>query len=255
MYNIYANEEEKLKWQIKHSSLGKISNRQVTYQECRDFACQNIVNSLTKIPEINDSSTIIDLPLNTDFHFLTRVDTYMMDGSYDPYHYYQEFENRDFISFSTTHNLNISHYKYYGSNIRLAYNITPDLIAHIFPCDSDTNIRAEKEDELTDIPSLWLTLKELNNITLKLNTYDQITCKTKKDGKIIKPSCIVAINELDENIIRVAKEFGIGIIIVHPNPRACCNCSDLYSDYFELQRVNEKVKKICKVDISHHYYF
>lgn len=102
---------------------------------------------------------------------------------------------------------------------------------------------------------MWLTLKELNNITLKLNTYDQITCKTKKEGRIIKPSAIIAINELNENIIRVSEEFGIGVIITHPNSRACHNCSDLYSDYFELQRVNEKVKKLCKVDISHHYYF
>ena len=96
----------------------------------------------------------------------------------------------------------------------------PKEIVHVFPADSDTEQYAENEEELTFLPSFWLKLNELEELTNLLGVYNQITCETKRDGEIIKPYAVVAFGEIDEKISEIAKNFNIKCILVHPDENA-----------------------------------
>lgn len=95
-----------------------------------------------------------------------------------PDNYYNQFYVGKYASFSIINSKNISHYGE-GGNLLFAYNFSPSLISHIFPIDSDSDTTALLEDELTEFPSLWLTLSSLDDITFDLKTYNQITAMTK----------------------------------------------------------------------------
>ena len=171
-------------WQTKHSSLAEISEGEVTYEQCRKYACEDIAKKLT-YPIQENKFFIIEIPEGTEFHFIGRVDT--SQGGNKTNSYYKTFEDRDFVAFSTINNQNISHYR---GKIFFAYNILPEDIVHIFPIDSDTKKQAKSEEELTWLPSLWLTLQDLEELTKQLKVYNQITCKTKRNGQILKPFAI-----------------------------------------------------------------
>ena len=112
-------------------------------------------------------------------------------------------------------------------------------------CDSDPN--AINEEDITEFPSLWLTLHELNESTLKLKTYNQITCRTKCNGKIIKPVRIIAIDSITPEAETIAKAFGIGCTIVHPNKNAICEKSDPFIPFIaENKRKREAIFKNLK---------
>lgn len=236
-------------WEIQQSSLAKISKHEVSYHQCRRYACEDIARNLTHLGE--DLPFIVEIPANTDFHFIGRVDTSW--GNNTPFTYYNSFEDRTFISFTTINNMNISRYK---GKIFFAYNIIPEDIVHIFPMDSDTSKEAKCEEDLTPLPSLWLTLQELEDITAELGIYNQITCKTKRNGKILKPFAIIVFNELDEYTQEVAKKFGIGCIIVHPDKEAINYDKDLLYDYFQLKFVSSKMKeKYDLEDVRYLFYY
>lgn len=222
-------------WEISRSSLSKLK-KNVSYDDCKFYACNDIANNLNHISL--DLPFIIDLPKGSIFNFLVRVGTGLLTPN-DVETYYNQFSERDYISFSTISNKNVSHYGM-GGNILFAYNITPDLIVHIFPMDCDSNCEASEESDITIYPSLWLTLKELNAATLKLKTYNQITCKTKKDGQILKPCRIIAINKITDEILSIAKKFGIGITIVHPDKKAIC---ETYDPFIPFQKKYESKRK------------
>lgn len=172
-------------WEIEQSSLARNSKSlTVTYEQCRKYACEDITNNLMHIPK--DISSILEIPKGTDFHFIGRIDTSI--SSNIPRGYYKDFERRSFASFSIINNKNISRYE---GGLFFIYDINPEDIVHIFPMDSNTYVTAEQEDDLTILPSLWITLEELEKLTLELKVYSQITCNTKRNGKIIKPVAVI----------------------------------------------------------------
>lgn len=238
-------------WEVEHSSLARLSTNSITYEQCRNYSRMDIVNNLTHMPD--NLPFITELPPGTDFNFLVRVDT-TKGYSYDPNSYYSSFEERDFISFSTINRKNISHYKYHGRNLLLAYNIPPEVIVHVFPADSDTNSRAKNEEDLTILPSLWLNIEDLNSLTLKLKTYNQITCKTKINGTILKPFAIIVFDEIDDYAISVAKDFGIGCIIVHPDNNALHYNADLYYDYYTTKKASDTMENLYQINLLSHFY-
>lgn len=230
----------------------KSSHCNKTYEQCRDYSCNDIANNLTRISD--DSSFITELPPGTNFNFLIRVDTSSY-YSYNPSYYFQSFKKRNYISFSTINNKNISHYKYRGRTLLLAYDVTPDTIVHVFPIDSDIKTDAKSEEELTLFPSLWLTLKELNSLTLKLRTYNQITCKTKINGNIIKPFGVICFDKVDDYAIEVAKNFGIKCIIVHPDTNALHYSADVYYDFPTTREASYIMEEMYEINLTSHLYY
>lgn len=224
---LYKSEE----WQIKHSSLAKRWHGNFTYKQCRDYSCTSICSDLT---HINPNKCIIEIPKGEEFHFIGRVDTEWC--KHDPFTYYMAFKRRTFISFSTVCNKNISHYK---NALFFVYDIYPEDIVHVFPMDSNTKVFAEGEEILTYFPSLWLTLKDLEDLTAKLGVYNQVTCRTKRKGKILKPIAVLAFGTITDEIMHVAKLFKVGIILVHPDDNAINYKEDLIAcDYDTLQSVS-----------------
>ena len=122
--------KEKKEWEIHHST-NFLRTQNTNYDQCRAFACESIVNGLTKI--YVKKGEIVDIQKGVPFHFIGRVDT--SNGNNSPQRYYQAFGSRNFVAYSTICNQNVSHYK---GNIFFIYNIFPQEIVHIFPMDSDT---------------------------------------------------------------------------------------------------------------------
>ena len=231
-------------YQIKHSSLAKISKTEVTYEQCRKYACEDICSNLTHL-NLTKKSSVVEIPYGTEFHFIGRVNT--NSGGYRPEAYYETFESRDFVSFTSINNKNISHYK---GRVFFVYNIHPEDIVHIFPMDSDIKTRATSEDELTMLPSLWLTLSDLESLTLMFKVYNQITCKSKRNGQILKPFAVVAFDKLDDDVRRIADMFGIGCIIVHPDKDAINYRKDLLYDCWALNSIAPIMKKLYGIPVN-----
>lgn len=52
--------------------------------------------------------------------------------------------------------------------------------------DSDTKKEANREEELTKLPSLWITLSELDELSKELGVYNQVTVRTKRNRTLSK---------------------------------------------------------------------
>ena len=237
MWNMLKSKE----WEVKKSSLSRNSDREVTYEECRKYACNHIVSNLTSISCAK--SQVIEIPRGSEFHFLGRVDTNIYINVPDIY--YKSFKSRNFAAFSVINNKNISRYK---GGIFFVYDILPEEIVHIFPTDSSTIKDAKSEEELTLIPSLWLNLEDLEALTLKLGVYNQITCKTKRNGEIIKPRAVLAFGEQADEAIQIAKDFGLICIKVYPDEDAIEYTQDLLYDYM-VYRVADKMQELYDLNM------
>ena len=234
-------------WEIKHSSFAKLKQGEATYSECRKFACRDIAKNTTKIPK-RKVPFVIDIPKGTDFHFIGRVDT-SDKGSNHVKSYFQSFKYRTYISFSTVNKKNISTY---NGRLFFIYNICAEDIVHIFPTDSDTDIYAKSEKMLTAFPSLWITLKELEDLQNKFGTYSQVTCKTHRRGNIIKPVAVLAIDNVSSYVKKIAEEFEVGIVVIHPDDDAINYKKDLLNDYEKIDSISDEFRKYYK-DINYRY--
>lgn len=234
-------------WERRNSSLAKM-NKKATYEQCRGFACNDIAGKVTKFSK-HTLPFIYEIPEGTEFHFIGRVNT--NKGINNRKDYEESFHLREYVAFSTINNANISRYK---GKAFLVYDIEPEDIVHIFPCDSDTKKFAKNENDLTYLPSLWVTLEELEKVTQQLEVYNQITCKTKRKGKILWPFAIIAIEKVDYYIRKIAREFGISIIIVHPNNGAINYGEDLLYDSEMLELVSSKLQKKYGLNIKNILY-
>lgn len=230
-------------WEIEHSTLAQISKSQVTYEECRKYACEDISSKLTRFPQ--NSPFIIEIPEGTEFHLIGRVDTGI--SGYSPEKYYGDFERREYISFSLISNKNVSHYK--GETF-LLYDILAEDIVHIFPLDSDTNMFAKKEDDLTWFPSLWLDTENLEKVTNELGVYNQITCRTKRNGKILKPFAIASFYELDPNLMKLAGIFGIKCVVIYPDDIAIDYRKDIIFDDAHMKYVSAKMDELFGIPVK-----
>lgn len=233
---------EKRNWETSHSSFIRL-NSNATYEQCRAYACEDILNGLTKISI--QKGEVIEIPYGTPFHFIGRVDTSWSDNN--PSEYYKAYMDRHFISYSTICNQNISHYK---GNIFFAHNLYPEDIIHIFPMDSDTKIRAIEEEDLTLLPSLWLSLHDLDMLSIEMGVYTQVTAKTKRNSQILKPFAVIAFEETNNEIQDIANQFEIGTIIVHPNENAIDYHRDLLYDMDKLQSISEITKRIYGFSVT-----
>lgn len=226
--------EEKKKWETLHSSLGRMGN--VNYNQCRSFACKNIAEELTKIDV--KKGEIIEIPQNIPFHFIGRA--YTANWGNNPENYYQSCMKRKFVPCTTICNQNVSHYK---GDIFFMYNICPDDIVHIFPMDSDTKKKADREEDLTILPSFWITLSELEEVTKELGVYNQVTLKARRNGQIIRPFAIATFDKISQEVQKIADLFKIGIVILNPDSNAVNYRGDLLYDWFKLKVVSDVMKE------------
>lgn len=248
-------------WELQHSTLYKNYNAQqknslikrlifnsLTFDKCKKYSQNSIVSNLTKV---DNSQPIIEIFQDEEFCFMGRVDT-SLGRCYNKHNYYQDFDSRNFISFSTITNENISHYaNEKHSNIMFAYNVPAEAIVHVFPCDSNTWTKAETEEKLTQFPSLWLSLDELNEFTKELRVYNQITCKTKIDGKILKPSALIVFDDLTDEAKAIAEDFDVNIILIHTKKNVINYNDDLMKDSTNLKRVSRILYD--KLNINFYY--
>lgn len=249
----YRNKE----WERLNSDLYKLyisigrPTDDLTLEECRQFACNNIAKNLTKI---DSSLPFIELNEDDEFCFIGRVDTNLEDP-YNPARYYQSCQDRTFMSFSTLTHENISHYKNSQRNYMFVYNMPASAIVHIYPCDSDTATYAKSEDDLTRIPSLWITLDKLNGMTKQARIYNQITCKTKYDnGEIIKPAGLLVFNSMSEEAQAVADRFDIPCILVHTKKNVITYDGDLFKDQLSLEDISDILKREYGIEFMDNYY-
>lgn len=238
-------------WEIKNSTLFKQSLIQkmiannLTLDQCKTFSQHNIVDNLTKI---DTSKPILELWPEDKFCFIGRVDT-SLGHCYNKHNYYQDFEKRNFISFSTITNENISHYENSRyPEIMFAYNVPAEAIVHVFPCDSNTWTQAKTEEKLTEFPSLWWSLDELNEYTKKLKVYNQVTCKTKINNKIIKPCALIVFDNITDEAKAIANDFEINIIQIHTNKKMLNYNDDLMKDATKLRKVAQTLYDDFKID-------
>ncbi len=232
MYTKVPNEKE---WERVHSTLYQMTGEEMlTYHLVRDSSCREIVSRLTK--KIDTEDSVIEIPQGEEFHLLGRVST-MQFGRYIASSYYEACQKRKFLSFSTVHAKNISIYQ---GRPFLLYDIHPEDIVHIFPTDSDTSTLAKTEEELTYLPSLWLNLEALEQLTDRLGVYNQITCRTVR---CLRPWGVLAISEVSDEVRRIAKEFQVKPVLVHPEEDVICYQKDLLYDSEKLKEVNEVLNR------------
>lgn len=215
------------KWIIENSSFNYLG---ITLEECRRMSFEDICKGLTKIdvPK-KDKYWELYLPKGTEFHLIGRVDTTAQigEGSVKKKRYYKDFTERNFIGFTEVWNKNVSHYK---GDIFFLYDIMQKDIAHVFPCDSDTQKYVKKLEELSELPSMCLSLKELERLSYEMKTYCQITCRTKRNNVMIKPYAIMTLDKPTSRERQIAKAFEIGAVIVKPDDDAINYVGDLLSE-------------------------
>lgn len=230
-------------WLIQHSSLVKrcLATRVQlekfpTFDECWKYACDCISNGtrLQRVPRVGE---VVEVNGEQSFHFMVRVDTtvqIIVDGTtITPKVYYKTFESREFVSFSTIWQDNVSHYM--GSPL-FVYNINPEDIVHIFPMDSSTFMYAKYSKDLTNAPPLLLDLKDIDNLSTEMGCYPQITCRTKRNGKIIKPVAIAVLNNITSEDVKIAESFGLGIFRIITSNKAIQYSGDVLCDPLQLLR-------------------
>ena len=230
-------------WLIQHSSLvkrclatGVQLEKFPTFDECWKYACNSISNGtrLQRVPRVGE---VIDVNEEQSFHFMVRVDTtvqIIVDGTtITPKVYYKTFESREFVSFSTIWQDNVSHYM--GSPL-FVYTINPEEIVHIFPMDSSTFMFAKFSKDLTNAPPLLLDLKDIDNLSTEMGCYPQITCRTKRNGKIIKPVAIAVLNNITSEDVKIAESFGLGIFRIITSHKAIRYNGDVLCDPLQIVR-------------------
>lgn len=206
-------------WAVEHSSLVKQQGNSKrkkaklpSYDECWKHACKSIADgtNLRVKPKVGE---IITVTTDEEFCFFGRVSTTMSvrygNQPITPELYYSAFEKRTFISFSPIWQNNLSHYT---GRAFFLYDINYQDIVHIFPMDSATQSNATSLQNLTAVPNMLLDLEDLLKLSTKMKCYAQVTCKTKRNGEIIKPVAIAFLDDVTEEDKKLASAFGVGII-------------------------------------------
>ncbi len=244
--NKIIDESKLIEWEINHSTFAQKIKLNATYEECRNYSCQDISRRTNQSFIFEDKDTVIELPFGTDFHFIGRVDTNVTTQPYKRQHYYEVMQKRTFASFTTINKKNISRHR---GRPFLIYNILPQDIVHVFPIDSDTSAYSKTELELSALPSWWLSLNELEKLSWRFGMYNQVTCKTKRNGEVIMPIAVAAFESITEDILQVAKTMEVGIVLVHPEKDAISYQRDSLCDYNMINRASTLINELCGFDL------
>ena len=232
-------------WERKHSSLYK-KNTKAKYEDCVEYSKKSIAKA-TNI-KVDPSKSVIEIT-KPYFSLIGRVNTSQWGD--DPKNYYDSFLHREYISFSTVFPKNISRFK---ARQFFLYNLEPQDIVHVFPMDSDTDTLATNLKYLCGVPSIWLDINDLEVVKNDLRVYDQITCKTKRDGEIIKPVAVLALNTITDETKKYSYNYELPIVLAHPDSCAHDYQGDVLRNRGLLEFVSEKMQKHFGIDTNCMYY-
>jgi len=193
------------------------------YQDCRNYATEDIVNSLYPLNTLKDKITYLE---NMKFNILARVSTF-----FDCSTLKETFEQRNFCGFSILSENNFSHF---GDSVLYGYytGVSPSMITHIYPMDSLSTSWARYAKDLSKRSNLLLDMEDLNRATFDLKTYNQLCIRTKtKQGKILYPDCVVCIDDVDESSKQKAEELDMKILVLKKNSTTIEFNEDPFKNY------------------------
>jgi len=191
------------------------------HKKCKDYATISIVNSFYPLSMCTKPVThIYDEP----YCILVRVDNVM-----DQQRLEQKFEGKPFHDFSILTPKNMSHY---ATGVIYGYysNVSANLIAHICAIDSLSRATAIFECDLSSKSNSLLDIEDLNEATLREETYNNLCIRSKcNDGSILWPDCIVCIDKIDKNSQTAADSLGLNIVVIHKSAETIENNEDIYA--------------------------
>ncbi len=200
-----------------------------TYRECRQYATENIIQSLYPVNELPKPVNHLDCATEK-FYILGRVRT-----NYEQPTAAETIKERAYLSFTLSSEQNLSHFPglvWYG----IRSDITPQMIGLISSMDADTRSWARNRMELGPYREELLDAEDLVKASLSFKTYSQLSIKSHTvtyTGPIIhrtplKYDCVLCINRANDYAKRASDEHEIPILILHPNERTLCRIHDFY---------------------------
>lgn len=192
------------------------------YQKCYNYATESIVSSLYPLSELKDDITYIN---QDKYNLLCRVQTFFDLDDLD-----KSFRERTFCGFSILNQDNFSHYP---GNLVYGYysKVTPDMIAHIFPADSLSSSWALYKKDLSKKINMLLDIDDLNAITYKNKTYNQLCIRTKtNDNEILKEDAIICFDTVNDRALRHQEKHNSKILVLRRNKHTIEYNEDIYSD-------------------------
>ena len=190
---------------------------EMTYAACRDYACNSLIESLTTFDDAKNDQ-VKELDCNKDsFFLLARVRTNWESQTVE-----ETAEERKYMGFTILTEKNLSHFP---GRVLYGYRsgVDKSMIAHIYPCDSNTDGYETDPLKLTNLPEILLDIEDLCKEALRLKAYSQVTIETKttkqqkgiKKGTTLTPDAVIAIDEISPDDKLAAKERRLPIVLIH----------------------------------------
>ena len=203
---------------------------EMTYVACRDYACNSLVDSLITFDDTKNGQ-VKELNCDKDhFFLLARVRTNWENRTIE-----ETAEARRYIGFTILTEKNLSHFP---GRVLYGYRsgVDASMIAHIYPCDSNTDCYETDPLKLTDTPEILLDAKDLCKEALQLKAYSQVTIETKatkqqkgiKKGTALTPDAVIAIDEISPDDKLAAKERRLPIVLIHKGQQTVMRVFDAH---------------------------
>ena len=203
---------------------------EATYATCRDYACNSLVDNLITFGGAK-SSEVKELNCDKDsFFLLARVRTNWESQTVE-----ETAEKRKYMGFTILTEKNLSHFP---GRVLYGYRsgVDKSMIAHIYPCDSNTDGYEADPLKLTNLPEILLDIEDLCKEALRLKAYSQVTIETKtakqqkgiKKGVALTPDAVIAIDEISPDDKLAAKERRLPIVLIHKGQQTVMRVFDAH---------------------------
>lgn len=192
------------------------------YRAARAYACSSIINSLYPLGGLTSDITTLDCATD-HFYLLARVRTNWEAPTIE-----QTADLRTFLGFSLLSERNLSHFP---GRVLYGYytDVTPDMIAHICPYDADTISYMHNRFEVSAQPEQLLDAEDLLLSACEHHTYSQLTIRSKNGSRVLRPDCIIAIDEISSDDRLAREKYQLPILLIHRSPNTLYHVKDQYS--------------------------
>ena len=124
---------------------------------------------------------------------------------------------------------------------------------HIFPLSTPINDKSNESDNVSLVPSLWLKYQDLAKIRNKLQTYDEIICKTKRNNQVLKPFAILDFNIFNKNNYDLARYYNLLYLLGKTTNKYIEYIGDILNDYEKLSLIEPIMSKKYDIDVRKFY--
>lgn len=201
-----------------------------SYQKCRDYATQSIIDSLYPVDKIEKPVQHLSCE-DEKFYILSRVRT-----NYERPTIEETAKERPYLSFTLNSERNLSHFPglvWYGYRS----GIVAEMIGLIKSLDADTRNWARNRMELGAEEEELLDAEDLITASLQNQTYPQISVKTQGVTCVgpvihqtpINQDCVLCIDQIDDNSKRASDQYEIPILVLHPGFKTFCRIHDYFN--------------------------